>query len=58
MVFFEVAVETEDGGEVWGEIDHEFSTETEVYDMKLQDIQVRSGEILSTSSAQRLRCMI
>ena len=41
LVFFEVGVEREDGAEVWDDIDHEFGTETEVYDMKLQDIQVR-----------------
>ncbi|KAF0294483.1 Transmembrane emp24 domain-containing protein 5 [Amphibalanus amphitrite] len=39
LVFFEVGVEREDGGEVWDSIEHEFGTEGEVYDIKLQDIQ-------------------
>ncbi|KAF0305419.1 Transmembrane emp24 domain-containing protein 5 [Amphibalanus amphitrite] len=43
LVFFEVGVEREDGGEVWDSIEHEFGTEGEVYDIKLQDIQVSHG---------------
>jgi len=46
LVFFEVGVEAEDGNPVWDDIDHDFgATESEVYDMKLQDIQDAVGRV-------------